>query len=248
MCAGRCREPRCIRSPCRGSQRLRRALGGTRILLAAAPQLPRILPLAAVVAVAQGLFTAGLFGGSMLFESTLATLLTRQIKQKLQLPVRILESWVGAGGLREPRCKNTATGLFLRCLLRQRRSCSKSTRPMSLALSQNKTLSALAYAEAFWWARWFVTTEAESSRLQSCPIGHSEHAQISFLQSFGLPVYVTTESAICQPIIWAGRKKRRNKAEITQKPSRSGALYNRPGGGIFSLTKTGQEKITSVFM
>ena len=29
----------------------------------------------------------------------------------------------------------------------------ESTRPMSLALSQNKNLSALAYAEAFWWAR-----------------------------------------------------------------------------------------------
>ena len=40
MCAGRCREPRCIRSLCRGSQRLHRALGGTRILLAAAPTAP----------------------------------------------------------------------------------------------------------------------------------------------------------------------------------------------------------------
>ena len=29
----------------------------------------------------------------------------------------------------------------------------ESTRSMSLALSQNKNLSALAYAEAFWWAR-----------------------------------------------------------------------------------------------
>ena len=40
MCAGRCHEPRRIRSPCRGSQRLHRALGGTRILLAAAPTAP----------------------------------------------------------------------------------------------------------------------------------------------------------------------------------------------------------------
>ena len=40
MCAGGCREPRCIRSPGRGSQRLHRALGGTRILLAAAPTAP----------------------------------------------------------------------------------------------------------------------------------------------------------------------------------------------------------------
>ena len=61
------------------------------------------LPLAAVVAVAQGLSPAGLFGGSMLFESTLAAPFARQIKQKLQYPVRILESLVGAGGRREPR-------------------------------------------------------------------------------------------------------------------------------------------------
>jgi len=52
----------------------------------------------------QGLSPAGLFGGSMLFESTLAAPFARQIKQKLQYPVRILESLVGACGLREPRC------------------------------------------------------------------------------------------------------------------------------------------------
>ena len=39
--AGGCRKPRKIkRNPGRGSQRLRRALGGTRILLAAAPTAP----------------------------------------------------------------------------------------------------------------------------------------------------------------------------------------------------------------
>ena len=45
------------------------------------------LPLAAVVAVAQGLSPAGLFGGSMLFESTLAAPFARQIKQKLRYPL-----------------------------------------------------------------------------------------------------------------------------------------------------------------
>ena len=42
------------------------------------------------------------------------------------------------------------------CFRRRRRSAPllfESTRSMSLALSQNKNLSALAYAEAFWWAR-----------------------------------------------------------------------------------------------
>ena len=45
------------------------------------------LPLAAVVAVAQGLSPAGLFGGSMLFESTLAAPFSRQVKQKLRYPL-----------------------------------------------------------------------------------------------------------------------------------------------------------------
>ena len=120
------------------------------------------LPLAAVVAVAQGLSPAGLFGGSMLFESTLASPFSRQIKQKLRYPVRILESLVGAGGFEPPKLK--------------------------------------------------------AADLQSVPIGHSGTRPYSFLQSYGLPVYVTTESAICQPIIWAGRKKRRNKGRDHKSP------------------------------
>ena len=42
------------------------------------------------------------------------------------------------------------------CFRRRRRSAPllfESTRPMSLALLQNKSLSVLAYVEAFWWAR-----------------------------------------------------------------------------------------------
>ena len=163
MCAGRCREPRCIRSPCRGSQRLRRALGGTRILLAAAPTAPPCFcRWQRSSLLHRGFFPAGLFGGSMLFESTLATPFARQIKQKLRYPVRILESLVGAGGFEPPKLK--------------------------------------------------------AADLQSVPIGHSGTRPYSFLQSFGLPVYVTTESAICQPIIWAGRKKRRNKGRDHKSP------------------------------
>ena len=98
--------------------------------------------------------------------------LLRQIKQKLQYPVRILEFLVGAGGLREPRRKGArvaapsgciepwaarapcwpqpqqllpvsaagsdrrcCTGLFLRCLLRQRRSCSNPPLRVKLEMS-----------------------------------------------------------------------------------------------------------------
>ena len=65
MCAGRCREPRCIRSLCRGSQRLHRALGGTRILLAAAPTAPPCFcRWQRSSLLHRGFLPAGLFGGS----------------------------------------------------------------------------------------------------------------------------------------------------------------------------------------
>ena len=112
MGAGRYREPRKIkRNPGRGSQRLRRALGGTRILLAAAPTAPPCFcRWQRSSLLHRGFFPAGLFGGSMLFEST---------------------------------------------------------RSMSLALLQNKNLSALAYAEVFWWAR----VDYASRAAKNSPLG-----------------------------------------------------------------------------
>ena len=55
----------------------------------------------------RGFFPAGLFGGSMLFEST--RLASRKVitKQKLQYPVRILEFLVGAGGFEPPKLKSS---------------------------------------------------------------------------------------------------------------------------------------------
>ena len=73
------------------------------------PQPQQLLPVSAAGSgrrCCTGAFLpAGLFGGSMLFESTLAAPFSRQIKQKLQYPVRILESLVGAGGFEPPKLK-----------------------------------------------------------------------------------------------------------------------------------------------
>ena len=85
------------RNPGRGSQRLRRALGGTRILLAAAPTAPPCF------------------------------------------------------------CRWQRSSLLL----------FESTRPISLALLQNKNLSVLAYAEAFWWAR----VDYASRAAKNSPLG-----------------------------------------------------------------------------
>jgi len=44
----------------------------------------------------------------------------------------------------------------------------ESTRPMSLALSQNKNLSVLAYVEVFWWARVDVASRAAKNSPPGC--------------------------------------------------------------------------------
>ena len=73
---------------------------------------------------------------------------------------------------------------------------------------------------------WIRTTEAESSRFTVCPHWPLGNTPIFFLQSRGLPVYVTTESVICQPIIWFGCKK---YIAIT-KALPCGLALQRPGG------------------
>ena len=98
------------RNPGRGSQRLHRALGGTRILLAAAPTAPPCFcRWQRSSLLHRGFFPAGLFGGSMLFESTLASLFSRQIKQKLRYP---LDTGV-LGGAKQPKSEPLPSGASL---------------------------------------------------------------------------------------------------------------------------------------
>ena len=88
MCAGRCREPR------RKGTRVAAPSGCVVPWAARAscwPQPQQLLPVSAAGSgrrCCTGAFLpAGLFGGSMLFESTLAAPLSRQIKQKLRYPL-----------------------------------------------------------------------------------------------------------------------------------------------------------------
>ena len=127
------------RNPGRGSQRLRRALGGTRILLAAAPTAPPC-------------FSRWQRSSLLLFESTLAAPFSRQVKQKLRYP---LDTGVlgGRGWITRAALLKTAHWAVFTLSSATAPQLFESTRPMSLALLQNKNLSVLAYVEAFWWAR-----------------------------------------------------------------------------------------------
>ena len=140
------------RNPGRGSQRLHRALGGTRILLAAAPTAPPCFcRWQRSSLLHRGFFPAGLFGGSMLFESTLAVPFSRQIKQKLRYP---LDTGVlgGRGWIARAALLKTAHWAVFTLSSATAPQLFESTRSMSLALLQNKNLNALAYVKAFWWS------------------------------------------------------------------------------------------------
>ena len=191
MCAGRCREPRCIRSLCRGSQRLHRALGGTRILLAAAPTAPPCFcrwqrssllhrgfftrrTIRRVLRVALAAFSAAPWQGFEKAERcpSLASLFPPQAAvgsaavrihpcspfcktDKTETPVPGSDTGVlgGRGWITRAALLKTAHWAVFTLSSATAPQLFESTRPMSLALSQNKNLSALAYAEAFWWAR-----------------------------------------------------------------------------------------------
>ena len=146
------------------------------------------LPLAAVVAVAQGLSPAGLFGGSyelrlplfpqplgralkkrsaapasppcfrrrrrsapLLFESTRSISLISSQNKNLSV-LYMLRLFGGRGWIARAALLKTAHWAVFALSSATAPQLFESTRSMSLALSQNKNLSALAYAEAFWWS------------------------------------------------------------------------------------------------
>ena len=80
-----------------------------------------------------------------------------------------------AAHLKKPRRGFLPSGLFGGPML------FESTRPVSLALSQNKNLSVLAYVEVFLvGAGGFEPPKLKAADLQSVPIGHSGTRPDSF--------------------------------------------------------------------
>ena len=131
-----------------------------------------------------------------------------QIKQKLQ---HLYDAGVlgGRGWMSQAALLKQPAGLFLRCLLRQRRSCSNPPAIMSLMFMQKKNPPVYLYTSGFFHGRgWIRTTEAEKAAdLQSVPIGHSGTRPYTVLRSRGLPVYITTWGRICQLLFTAFQKR-----------------------------------------
>ena len=164
MCEGRCREPRCIRSPGRGWQRsslLHRGFFTRRTIRR-------------VLRVALAAFSAAPWQGFEKAERcpSLASLFPPQAAvgsaavrihpcipffkaDKTETPVPGSDTGVlgGRGWITRAALLKTAHWAVFALSSATAPQLFESTRSMSLALLQNKSLSALAYAEAFWWAR-----------------------------------------------------------------------------------------------
>ena len=97
-------------------------------------------------------FPAGLFGGSMLFSSTLVVRYKLQIKQKLQ---RHNNAGVlgGRGWITRAALLKTARRADFALSLATAPQLFSSTRCVRRKIVQNKKFNALSYVELFWWAR-----------------------------------------------------------------------------------------------
>ena len=117
MCAGRCREPR------RKGTRVAAPSGCIVPWAARAscwPQPQQLLPVSAAGSgrrCCTGAFPRRTIRRVDAVRIHPCSPFSRQIKQKLQYPVRILESLVGAGGLREPRRKGARVAAPSGCIV-----------------------------------------------------------------------------------------------------------------------------------
>ena len=196
MCAGGCHEPRCIRSQGRCSQRLHRALGGTRILLAA------VVAVAVRIHPCVPFFKAdktetpvpgsdtGVLGGRgwtsraallktahwAVFALSSATApqlfestLVSPFSRLIKQKLRYpLDTGVlgGRGWIARAALLKTAHWAVFAPSSATAPQLFESTRSMSLALLQNKNLSVFVYVEAFWWARVDVASRASKKAPQ----------------------------------------------------------------------------------
>ncbi len=169
MCAGRCREPR------------RKGtwvadLSGCIVPWAARascwPQPQQLLPVSAAGSgrrCCTGAFLpAGLFGGSMLFESTRSISLISSQNKNLSV-LYMLRLFGGRGWITRAALLKTAHWAVFTLSSATAPQLFESTRPMSLALLQNKNLNVLYTLRFFGGRGWIRTTEAESSRFTVCP-------------------------------------------------------------------------------
>ena len=158
------------RNPGRGSQRLHRALGGTRILLAAAPTAPPCFcRWQRSSLLHRGFFPAGLFGGSMLFESTRSMSLALLQNKNLSVLAYVEVFWWARVDYASRAAKNSPLGCF--CAVFCDSAAAVRIHPCIPFFKADKTETPVPGSDTgvLGGRGWIRTTEAESSRFTVCP-------------------------------------------------------------------------------
>ena len=157
------------RNPGRGSQRLRRALGGTRILLAAAPTAPPCFCRWQRSSLLHRGFPPPDYSAGRCCSNPPLQPLFKADKTETPVPGSDTGVLGGRGWIARAALLKTAHWAVFALSSATAPQLFESTRPMSLALLQNKNLSVLYTLRFFGGRGWIRTTEAESSRFTVCP-------------------------------------------------------------------------------
>ena len=157
------------RNPGRGSQRLRRALGGTRILLAAAPTAPPCFCRWQRSSLLHRGFPPPDYSAGRCCSNPPLQPLFKADKTETPVPGSDTGVLGGRGWITRAALLKTAHWAVFTLSSATAPQLFESTRPMSLALLQNKNLSVLYTLRFFGGRGWIRTTEAESSRFTVCP-------------------------------------------------------------------------------
>ena len=158
------------RNPGRGSQRLHRALGGTRILLAAAPTAPPCFcRWQRSSLLHRGFFTRRTIRRVDAVRIHPCSPFCKADKTETPVPGSDTGVLGGRGWIARAALLKTAHWAVFALSSATAPQLFESTRPMSLALLQNKNLSVLYTLRFFGGRGWIRTTEAESSRFTVCP-------------------------------------------------------------------------------
>ena len=126
------------------------------------------LPLAAVVAVAQGLSPAGLFGGSMLFESTRSISLISSQNKNLSV-LYMLRLFGGRGWITRAALLKTAHWAVFTLSSATAPQLFESTLAAPFSRQIKQKLRYPLDTGVLGGRGWIRTTEAESSRFTVCP-------------------------------------------------------------------------------
>ena len=124
----------------------------------------------------------------------------RQLHAKARQRISTLTVFYGRGWITQAALLKTAHWAVFAPSSATGPQLFESTRMKTQTFCKQKTASVSLRWRSFYGRGWIRTTEAEKQQIYSLsPLATREHAHILLCPLRGLPVYITTRKAVCQP-------------------------------------------------